>query len=112
MTAHPHRPTDQTSTRSHYPSHRPHSSCVRQGVLIVDRDGLVIRTTLPPADAARYAANMLPLLERAQMCAEAVDGPKSKLHMLCVRTRKHEMLLCTEKSRLFSILILQVCNGV
>ena len=84
---------------------------LRQGVLIVDRDGLVVRSTLPPADAARYAANMLPLLERAQLCAEAVDGPKSKLHMLCVRTRKHEMLMCTEQSMLFSILILQDPNA-
>jgi len=82
-----------------------------QGVLIVDRDGLVIRTTLPTSDAARYASNMLPLLERAQQVAESIEGPKSELRMLCVRTRKHEMLLCTERSMLFSILILQDPNA-
>ena len=81
-----------------------------QGVVIVDRDGLIIRSTLATAMASRYGAYMLPLLERARQCAEVVDGPKSKLHMLCVRTRKHEMLLCAEPSALFSILILQDPN--
>mmetsp|Transcript_44189 Transcript_44189/g.116690 ORF Transcript_44189/g.116690 Transcript_44189/m.116690 type:complete len:252 (-) Transcript_44189:166-921(-) len=81
-----------------------------QGVVIVDRDGLIIRSTLATAMASRYGAYMLPLLERARQCAEVVDGPKSKLHMLCVRTRKHEMLMCAEPSALFSILILQDPN--
>ncbi|KAL1512167.1 hypothetical protein AB1Y20_005433 [Prymnesium parvum] len=80
-----------------------------QGVLIIDRDGIVVRSTMAN-DAARYAAHMLPLLERAKLCTEAVEGPKGRFQMLCVRTRKHEMLMCTEKDMLFSILIIQDPN--
>lgn len=48
-----------------------------QGIVIADRDGLVVRSTMSAADAARHAAHMPSLLERGRQCAEAIDEPGS-----------------------------------
>lgn len=79
-----------------------------QGVIIIDRYGAVLRTSasMTPAAAARHAALVPPLLERARLCVDAVEKG-GELSMLCVRTRKHEMLLCSEAAQKYSVLVLQ-----
>ena len=74
------------------------------GVLIIDRDGLVVHATMPMEEAALLTGPVLQLLSRARECAK-VGG--DELTMLTVRTRKHEMLLCSEQGGAFAICVLQ-----
>uniref|UniRef100_A0A7S4FB65 Roadblock/LAMTOR2 domain-containing protein n=1 Tax=Chrysotila carterae TaxID=13221 RepID=A0A7S4FB65_CHRCT len=76
------------------------------GIIIIDRAGVVVRTTLPPQDAARYAVAALQLTERTQNVVCELD-PRNGLELLCVRTMKHEMLLCSAHDGAFTTLVLQ-----
>mmetsp|Transcript_30805 Transcript_30805/g.73091 ORF Transcript_30805/g.73091 Transcript_30805/m.73091 type:complete len:245 (+) Transcript_30805:48-782(+) len=73
------------------------------GVLLLDGAGTVIRTTMEDRAVAKYSAPVAQLLQRAH----GVVGltPHDRLGMLCVRTSKHEMLMCNQHG--FSILVLQ-----
>ena len=75
------------------------------GVLILDSAGTVIRTTMDDRTVAKYSSPVQQLLQRAH----GVVGltPNDRLSMLCVRTSKHEMLMCSERHEAFSILVLQ-----
>lgn len=75
------------------------------GILITDRDGLIVRATMPLEEAAEYAGPTLQLLQRARDCASLRTD--DEFQMLCVRTRKHEMLLCSEAQGAFAICVLQ-----
>ena len=75
------------------------------GVMIVDRDGLIVHATMPLDEAARLAGPTLTLLQRAKGCAALANG--DELQMLCVRTRKYELLLCSEADGAFAICVLQ-----
>mmetsp|Transcript_22153 Transcript_22153/g.45236 ORF Transcript_22153/g.45236 Transcript_22153/m.45236 type:complete len:205 (-) Transcript_22153:130-744(-) len=75
------------------------------GVLILDSEGTVIRTTMDERSVSKYTSPVLQLLQRAH----GVVGltPNDRLGMLCVRTSKHEMLMCSERHAAFSILVIQ-----
>ena len=74
-------------------------------MLIVDRDGAIVHATIPSDEAARLAGPTLQLLSRAR---DVVDlGESDELQMLCVRTRKHEMLFCSEADAAFAICVIQ-----
>ena len=75
------------------------------GVLIVDRDGLIVHSTMPIEEAARLAGPTLQLLQRARAVAAVM--PDDELRMLCVRTRKYELLLCSEADGAFAICTIQ-----
>ena len=75
------------------------------GVLIVDRDGLIVHATMPLEEAARLAGPTLQLLQRARSCVTLL--PTDELRMLCVRTRKYELLLCSEADGAFAICCIQ-----
>ena len=74
------------------------------GVLIVDREGRIVRATMPLEEAAVLSGPALSLLSRAR---EAVRKDDDELRMLCVRTRKHEMLLCSEADGAFAVCVIQ-----
>ena len=73
------------------------------GVLIVDRDGLIVHATMPPQEAAQLTGPALQLLQRARSACDEDD----ELEMLCVRTRKYEMLLCSEMKGAFAVCVVQ-----
>ena len=75
------------------------------GVLIVDADGRIVHATMPMEEAAKLASPTLQLLQRARSCAAAT--PDDELRMLCVRTRKYELLLCSEQQGAFAVCVLQ-----
>lgn len=80
------------------------------GVLIIDREGLIVHATMPMEEAAQLTGPVLQMLSRARECAKLGLGPGDDgepLSMLTVRTRKHEMLLCSEQSGAFAICVLQ-----
>ena len=79
------------------------------GVLIIDREGLIVHATMPMEEAAQLTGPVLQMLSRARECAKLGLGPGDDgepLSMLTVRTRKHEMLLCSEQSGAFAICVL------
>ena len=75
------------------------------GVLIVDAEGRIVHATMPMEEAAKLAGPTLQLLQRASTCAAAT--PDDELRMLCVRTRKYELLLCSEAQGAFAVCVLQ-----
>ncbi len=78
------------------------------GAVILDADGLVLRATLPPADASRYAAAACQLLQRARaVVREPATEPGDVLTMLRVRTRKHELVICAEAVGKYALLVVQ-----
>ena len=79
------------------------------GVLILDGSGVVIRTTMDEKAVAKYASPAQQLLQRARSVVALTPG--DRLTMLCVRTFKHEMLLCSERQAAFSILVIQNPNA-
>ena len=79
------------------------------GVLILDGSGAVIRTTMDERAVAKYASPVQQLLQRAHGVVGLTKG--DRLQMLCVRTSKHEMLLCSERNQAYSILVIQNPNA-
>ena len=73
------------------------------GAVVFDREGGVLRTTLGALEATRTAAAGAVLLERARGCVDQDDA----LSLFCVRTKKHELLLSTEKDGKYGIAVLQ-----
>ena len=86
-----------------------------QGVVLLDRAGLVLRHTLADAagmapddaSAARHASVAQQLLRRAADIVADTCARDDPLAMLQVRTKKHEMLVCSEKGGEFAILVIQ-----
>jgi len=82
------------------------------GVLIIDGAGQIVHATMPIEEAARMASPVLTLLDRAKSIV-VIDSPDARgeeLQMLCVRTRKYEMLLSLEANGAFAICVLQDTN--
>uniref|UniRef100_A0A7S4B095 Roadblock/LAMTOR2 domain-containing protein n=1 Tax=Chrysotila carterae TaxID=13221 RepID=A0A7S4B095_CHRCT len=74
------------------------------GVLIFDKEGGIVNTTLDATEAAKYAASCATLLQRA---ADAVADERDSLSMLSVRTKKHELLLSRADNGEYGILVVQ-----
>ena len=79
------------------------------GVLILDAHGLIVRTTMDERLAAAHAVPVQQLVQRALSVVALTPG--DRLGMLCVRTNKHEMLICNEKHGAFTILVIQDPNA-
>ena len=79
------------------------------GVLILDAHGLIVRTTMDERRAAQHAVPVQQLVQRALSVVALTPG--DRLGMLCVRTNKHEMLICNEKHGSFTILVIQDPNA-
>ena len=79
------------------------------GVLILDAHGLIVRTTMDERLAAQHAVPVQQLVKRALSVVALTPG--DRLSMLCVRTNKHEMLICNEKHGNFTILVIQDPNA-
>jgi predicted regulator of Ras-like GTPase activity (Roadblock/LC7/MglB family) len=74
------------------------------GVLIIDMDGKIVHATMPPEEAAQLTGPTLQMLQRARTACKNLED---ELQMLCVRTRKYEMLLCAEGAGKFAMCVLQ-----
>ena len=76
-----------------------------EGILILDADGLVVRTTMSPEDAAKHSSPTLQLVQRARDVVALEKG--NELLMLTIRTKKSELLFCSEGGGAYSILVVQ-----
>ena len=62
------------------------------GVLIINSEGIPVKSTLDNALAVQYAALISQLSQKAQMVVQDVD-PQDELQFLRVRTKKYEWMI-------------------
>ena len=75
-----------------------------QGIVIVNTEGIPIRSTLEPAEATRHAALLMMLSMKARAAVRELDG-MNDLTFLRIRTKKHEILVAPEKD--FTLIVVQ-----
>jgi dynein light chain roadblock-type len=62
------------------------------GIIIVNNDGIPIRTTFPdPAVTVQYAALVTHMASKARTVVRTLD-PQNDLHVLRIRSKKHEIM--------------------
>eukprot|EP00326_Haptolina_ericina_P003550 CAMPEP_0181213312 /NCGR_PEP_ID=MMETSP1096-20121128/24832_1 /TAXON_ID=156174 ORGANISM="Chrysochromulina ericina, Strain CCMP281" /NCGR_SAMPLE_ID=MMETSP1096 /ASSEMBLY_ACC=CAM_ASM_000453 /LENGTH=98 /DNA_ID=CAMNT_0023304931 /DNA_START=17 /DNA_END=313 /DNA_ORIENTATION=+ len=79
-----------------------------QGIVIVNAEGIPIRSTLEGAEATRYAALIGTLTSKARSAVRDLD-PLNDLTFLRIRSKKHEILVAPEKE--FILIVVQNPNA-
>mmetsp|Transcript_16086 Transcript_16086/g.39142 ORF Transcript_16086/g.39142 Transcript_16086/m.39142 type:complete len:102 (-) Transcript_16086:121-426(-) len=79
------------------------------GVVIVNQDGIPIRTTLDQAVTVQYAGLITQLCSKARSAVRELD-PQNDLTFLRVRSKKHEIMVAPDKDYL--LIIIQNPNDV
>ena len=77
------------------------------GIVIVNSEGVPIRSTMDSPQTTQYAANLSQLATKARSVVRDLD-PQNDLTFLRVRTKKHEMMIAPEKE--FLLLVVQDPN--
>eukprot|EP00741_Cyanophora_paradoxa_P017744 tig00000203_g17138.t1 len=78
------------------------------GILIVNTDGVAIRTNLDQALTAQYAALMTQLAAKARSAVRDLD-PQNDLTFLRIRSKKHEIMVAPDKD--FILIVIQNPNA-
>ena len=65
------------------------------GVLIVNNDGIPIKTTLEPAETVQHAALVTHFAKKTKGVIKALD-PDNELTFVRVRSKKHEILIAPD----------------
>jgi len=79
-----------------------------QGIVIVNNEGIPIRSTIEPEAATRYAALIMSLSAKARSAVRELD-PQNDLTFLRIRSKKHEILVAPEKD--FQLIVVQNPNA-
>ena len=79
-----------------------------QGIVIVNADGIPIRSTLDQSLSNNYAANIMSLAAKARSAVRTLD-PQNDLTFLRIRSKKHEILVAPEKE--FTLVVVQNPNA-
>merc|ERR1712228_23810 len=79
-----------------------------QGIVIVNAEGIPIRSTMENQITTQYAANLSSLAGKARSVVRDLD-PQNDLTFLRVRTKKHEMMIAPEKD--FLLIVVQNPNS-
>lgn len=69
-----------------------------QGIVIINSDGVPIRSTLEQSLSTNYAAHIMSLASKARSAVRTLD-PQNDLTFLRIRSKKHEILVAPEKVR-------------
>uniref|UniRef100_A0A7S0MD53 Dynein light chain roadblock n=1 Tax=Cryptomonas curvata TaxID=233186 RepID=A0A7S0MD53_9CRYP len=80
-----------------------------KGVLIVNHDGIPIRTTLEQATTVQYAGLITQLCSKARSAVRELD-PHNDLTFLRIRSKKQEIMVAPDKDYL--LIIIQDPNDV
>ncbi|CAF0724530.1 unnamed protein product [Adineta steineri] len=78
-----------------------------QGYIIINNDGIPIRTTLDAAVTQQYAALIRSLTDKARSAIREID-PTNELVFFRMRTRKHEILIAPDKE--YTLIVLQATD--
>ncbi|KAF8818041.1 putative dynein light chain roadblock-type 2 [Cardiosporidium cionae] len=79
------------------------------GIVIVNADGVTLRSTLDAKITAQYASIISDLSSRAQNFIQGLD-PQNDLSFLRIRTKKHEIMVSPSKD--FLLIVIQDPNVV
>uniref|UniRef100_H3D3I7 Dynein light chain roadblock n=1 Tax=Tetraodon nigroviridis TaxID=99883 RepID=H3D3I7_TETNG len=74
------------------------------GTLVVNADGIPIRTTLDNSTAVQYAGLLSQLAQKARNTVRDID-PQNDLTFLRIRSKKHEILVAPENG--FLLIVIQ-----
>ena len=77
------------------------------GLVVLNPEGLAIRSTMDNASTQLYATSYQQLTTLAQNCIRDMD-PLNSLKFLRVRTKKHEIMVAPEHS--YTLLVIQNQN--
>ncbi|CAF0955978.1 unnamed protein product [Adineta steineri] len=77
------------------------------GFLIINNDGIPIRTSLDTALSQQYAALIKSLSDKARSTIRDID-PTNELVFFRMRTKKHEVLVAPEKE--YTMIVLQATD--
>ena len=78
------------------------------GIVIINQEGVPIRSTLDAKVSQDYASNILALSFKARSAVRTLD-PQNDLTFLRIRSKKHEILVAPEKE--FTLVIVQNPNA-
>ena len=79
-----------------------------QGIVIINAEGIPIRSTLDPSVSTNYAAHIMALSQKARSAVRTLD-PQNDLTFLRIRTKKHEIMIAPEKE--FTLVVVQNPNS-
>jgi len=74
------------------------------GVIIINNDGIPIRSTLDPATTNQYAAGVYSVNCKARSCIKDLDG-NNDLCLLRLRSKKHEIMIAPDKD--YTMIVVQ-----
>mmetsp|Transcript_43392 Transcript_43392/g.70393 ORF Transcript_43392/g.70393 Transcript_43392/m.70393 type:complete len:98 (+) Transcript_43392:74-367(+) len=78
------------------------------GIVIVNTDGVAIRSTLDASITAQYAGLMTQLATKARSAVRDLD-PQNDLTFLRIRSKKHEIMVAPDKD--FLLIVVQNPNA-
>mmetsp|Transcript_37423 Transcript_37423/g.87521 ORF Transcript_37423/g.87521 Transcript_37423/m.87521 type:complete len:98 (-) Transcript_37423:218-511(-) len=78
-----------------------------QGIVVVNNEGIPLRSTLEPEKTTHYAATVLQLAQKARSVVRDLDATND-LTFLRVRTKKHEIMIAPEKD--YMLIVVQNPN--
>lgn len=74
------------------------------GILIVNNDGIPIKTTLSPTETVQHAALVTHFAKKTKAVINQLD-PDNKLTFVRVRSKKHEILIAPDVD--YTLVVLQ-----
>lgn len=74
-----------------------------QGVIVINSEGIPIRTTLDNSTTVQYAGLLHSLAAQARNCVRDTD-PQNDLTFLRVRSKKHEILVAPDKDYMLIVI--------
>ncbi|XP_065827293.1 dynein light chain roadblock-type 2-like [Oscarella lobularis] len=74
-----------------------------QGIIIVNNDGIPIRTTLDNATTVHYAGLIHQLVQKARHVVRDIDA-QNDLTFTRIRSKKHEIMIAPEKEYILIVI--------
>mmetsp|Transcript_45881 Transcript_45881/g.52928 ORF Transcript_45881/g.52928 Transcript_45881/m.52928 type:complete len:99 (-) Transcript_45881:1327-1623(-) len=78
-----------------------------KGIIVVDSEGMPIRSTLNPTETQKYAAALSELTLKARNTVRDLDTT-NELTFLRIRSKKHEIMVAPDKG--YILIVIQVPN--
>ena len=73
------------------------------GIIVVNSEGIPIRTTLDNSTTVQYAGTLYRLAAQARNCVRDTD-PQNDLSFLRVRSKKHEIMIAPDKDYMLIVI--------
>ena len=79
------------------------------GLVVLNQEGLQVKSTLDKSSTALYVTHMNHLIESARGCIRDID-PQNQLLVLRMRTKKNEVMVVPDKD--YTLLVVQNVDAV